>query len=177
MYSIVDIEATGGNFSTGKITEIAIYRFDGEKITDSFTSLVNPEMKIPKYVQRLTGINDQMVSKAPVFSELAREILEMLDDSIFVAHNVKADYAFIKAEFLNAGMEFHAERLCTLELSKEILIDAPAHGLEKVCKFLNIEVENRHRASGDALATVELFKHLQKLDDRNLFERLKRKKK
>ena len=135
MYSIVDIEATGGNASIGKITEIAIYRFDGEKITDSFTSLVNPQMKIPIYVQRLTGINNKMAMRAPLFSELAQDIFRMLKDSIFVAHNVKADYSFIKAAFLEEGVEYSSERLCTLELSKRILTEAPAHGLAKVCQL------------------------------------------
>lgn len=175
MYSIVDIEATGGNASIGKITEVAIYRFDGEKIIDSFSSLVNPQMKIPIYVQRLTGINDKMAKGAPLFSELADSIFKILKDSIFVAHNVKADYSFIQTAFLASGIEYSSERLCTLELSKELLPEAPAHGLEKVCDYLQIEVENRHRATGDALATVELFKHLLQVDTTNLIQKLKRK--
>ena len=175
MYSIIDIEATGGNSETGKITEVAIYNFDNERITKKFSSLVNPERKIPHYVQRLTGINNKMAAEAPSFRNLAKEIFEMLNGNCFVAHNVKADYSFIKKEFSNAGINFKSERLCTLELSKKLIPEAASHGLAKICEHLNIEVPNRHRASGDAIATVELFKYLQKIDKTNQIERLKRK--
>lgn len=175
MYSIIDIEATGGNAKIGKITEVAIYRFDGDKITDRFISLVNPGIRIPHYVQKLTGITNAMAREAPQFSEIASEVSRMLSDSIFVAHNVKADYSFIQAAFFAEGMHFSSERLCTLELSKELIPEAPSHGLEKICKHLDIDVQDRHRASGDALATVELFRYLKKIDSVDLIRRLKRK--
>ncbi len=175
MYSIIDIEATGGNAKIGKITEVAIYRFDGEKIVDEFSTLINPGIRIPSYVQRLTGITNAMAKEAPQFAEVASEIQRMLSNSIFVAHNVKADYSFIKAAFLAEGVDFSSDRLCTLELSKELIPEAQSHGLEKICKHLNIDVQDRHRASGDALATVELFKQLRKIDANDLVEKLKRR--
>lgn len=174
MYSIVDIEATGGNAKIGRITEIAIYCFDGEKITKEYSSLVNPERPIPAYVQKLTGINNKMASEAPVFKKIALEVLELLNNSILVGHNVKADYSFLKSEMLKADIQFQSERLCTLELSKHLIPQAPSHGLDNICNHLNIEVPNRHRAAGDALATVELFKQLIQLDKENLIKRLKR---
>lgn len=164
MYSIVDIEATGGNSKIGRITEVAVYLFDGEKIVEEFTSLVNPQMKIPPYVQRLTGINNKMAAEAPPFSEIAQTIDEITKNSCFVAHNVKFDYSFFQMEFEAIGMEYKRERLCTLQLSERLLPDVPAYGLGKLCKSLGIEVQDRHRAAGDALATVELFKHLMAVD-------------
>lgn len=163
-YSIIDIEATGGNSKIGRITEVAIYVFDGKEIVKQYETLVNPEQKIPIYVQRLTGITNQMAAKAPVFAEVADEIASILNGTCFVAHNVKSDYSFIRDELKKAGIEYKSDRLCTLELAKELIPESSHHGLEKICTHLNIQVENRHRAGGDALATVELFKHLQKID-------------
>lgn len=175
MYSIIDIEATGGNAKIGKITEVAIYNFDGESIVQKFESLINPERKIPSYVQRLTGISNKMVAEAPVFKEVAQDIFNILNGNCFVAHNVKADYSFIRAELMQAGFDFKSRRLCTLELSKQLIPEAESHGLGKICNYLNIEVPNRHRASGDALATIELFKQLKQLDKTQLIQRSVRK--
>ena len=177
MYSIIDIEATGGNSKIGRITEVAIYNFDGNQVFKTYSTLVNPERKIPIYVQRLTGITNKMAKDAPPFKVVAQEIFEMLDGNCFVAHNVKADYSFIKDELANAGIEFRSDRLCTLELSKKLIPEAESHGLGKICKHLNIEVPNRHRASGDAEATVELFKHLKKIDEMNQMMSMIRKSK
>ena len=164
MYSIVDIEATGGNSNIGRLTEIAIYRFDGIEIVDKFSSLVNPEMKIPPYVQKLTGINNKMASAAPIFGDIADEVERITRDSCFVAHNVKFDYSFLQMEFAGIGKEFKRERLCTLQLSERLIPDAPAYGLGKLCDSLGISITDRHRADGDAQATVELFKHLMMVD-------------
>ncbi len=174
-YSIIDIEATGGNSKIGKITEVAIYLYDGEKIVKEYNTLVNPERHIPSYVQRLTGITDKMVSTAPVFADVADDIASFLNGSCFVAHNVKSDYSFIKDELFKAGVEYHSERLCTLELAKTLIPETSHHGLGKICKYLEIEVPNRHRASGDALATVKLFQHLQEIDTTGKIEKLIRK--
>ena len=132
-------------------------------------------MNIPFYVQRLTGITNKMAAKAPSFSEIAADVNGILSGSCFVAHNVKADYGFIQAELKAAGFSYKSERLCTLELSKNLIPESPSHGLDKVCDFLNIDFIDRHRATGDALATVELFKILKQRDHSNLFEKLIRK--
>jgi len=175
LYSIIDIEATGGNAKIGKITEVAIYLYDGNGVVKEFQSLINPSRPIPPYVQRLTGITDRMVAQAPAFEEVAREIGNLMRNSCFVAHNVKADYSFIQAEMKQAGIQFQSERLCTLELSKALIPEAGSHGLDNICTFLDIEVAGRHRAQGDALATLELFKHLQQRDQNELIKKLSRK--
>lgn len=176
MFSIIDIEATGGNAKIGKITELAIYRYDGFNTVDSYECLINPERSIPFYVQRLTGITNKMVASAPLFKQVAKEVQEFMKGSYFVAHNVKADYSFIQAEMKQAGIDFKSERLCTLELSKALIPEAKAHGLDNICSFLNINVPDRHRAKGDALATLQLFQILmQKIDSKELTKKYIRK--
>ena len=164
MYSIIDIEATGGNSKIGRITEIAIYKFDGIQVVEEFSSLVNPQRDIPPYVQRLTGINNKMAKKAPLFSDIAEEVDRITRDSCFVAHNVKFDYSFFQMEFADLDLDYKRERLCTLQLSENLIPEAPSYGLGKLCKTLGIPIEDRHRAQGDALATVQLFQHLMHLD-------------
>ena len=160
MYSIIDVETTGGKFNHEGITEIAIYKFDGVKIIDQFISLINPEIPIQPFVQQLTGITDKMVEKAPKFFQVAKRILEITDNSIFVAHNSSFDYRMIKIEFERLGYEFELPQLCTVMLSKKLIPGIKSYKLGNLVKSLGIPISNRHRASGDALATVELFKLL-----------------
>ena len=160
MYSILDVETTGGKFNEEGITEIAIYRFDGEKIVDQFVSLINPEIPIQPFVQQLTGINDKMLINAPKFYQIAKRILEITENSILVAHNSSFDYRMLKIEFERLGYKFYISQLCTVKLSKKIIPDLKSYKLGNLVKNLGIPISNRHRASGDALATVELFKLL-----------------
>jgi len=160
LYSILDVETTGGKFNEEGITEIAIYRFDGEKIVDQFVSLINPEIPIQPFVQQLTGINDKMLINAPKFYQIAKRILEITENSILVAHNSSFDYRMIKIEFERLGYKFYISQLCTVKLSKKIIPDLKSYKLGNLVKNLGIPISNRHRASGDALATVELFKLL-----------------
>jgi DNA polymerase-3 subunit epsilon len=162
MYAVVDIETTGGSPRTEKITEIAIYIFDGKKIVAEFTSLVNPEKTIPYFITSLTGINDVMVADAPKFYEIAKQIVELTEDKILVAHNASFDYKFIKNEFRSLGFDFIRNNLCTLQLSRKIFPGHRSYSLGKLCADLGISIDNRHRAAGDALATVELLKLLLK---------------
>ena len=157
MYSIVDIETTGGNNKTGKITEIAIYNFDGEKVIDSFVTLINPECYIPTFITDITGITNEMVAKAPKFYEVAKKIVEITSNRIFVAHNVNFDFNFIKKEFSELGYEFNRKKLCTVVLSRKYFPGHKSYSLGKICDDLGIEINGRHRAAGDALATIELF--------------------
>jgi DNA polymerase-3 subunit epsilon len=152
-YSIVDIETTGGD----KITEISILVFDGEKVVDEFTSLVNPECSIPKYITSLTGIDDRMVRPAPKFYEIAKKILEITENTIFVAHSVNFDYNILQKEFKCLGARFQRKKLCTVRLSRKILPGLSSYSLGKLCTSLSIPLSNRHRAKGDADATVLLF--------------------
>lgn len=159
MYAVVDIEATGGNHIKGKIIEIAIYTFDGEKIITEYSSLVNPETKVDWYVTKLTGITNEMVHLAPTFREIAPQIMDILNGKIFVAHDVDFDYQFIKAELKKVGHDLNEPKVCTIKLSEKHLPDAESYSLGKLCEALNIYIpkEDRHRASGDALATTKLL--------------------
>ncbi|MBK3516354.1 exonuclease domain-containing protein [Carboxylicivirga marina] len=160
MYVIVDIETTGGNMKNGKITEVAIYRHDGEKVVDEFVSLVNPESYIPPFITSLTGITNEMVASAPLFYQIAKDIVEICKDAVFVAHNAAFDYNFIKEEFRNLGFNFEMPTICTVKLSRKLLPGHASYSLGKICPDLGIGNDARHRAAGDALATVELFEIL-----------------
>ncbi|MFN2262343.1 MAG: exonuclease domain-containing protein [Psychroflexus sp.] len=165
MYAILDIESTGGKFNEEGITEIAIYKFDGEKIVDEFVSLVNPERKIQSFVVGLTGINNEMVHSAPKFFEIAKRIVEITENCIIVAHNAKFDYRMLRLEFDRLGFEFKRDTLCTVKLSQNLLPGHNSYSLGKLVKKLGIEITDRHRASGDALATVNLFEILLAKDN------------
>jgi DNA polymerase-3 subunit epsilon len=165
MFSIIDIETTGGNAKNDKITEIAVYVHDGEKIIDEYQSLINPERPIPYFISQLTGIDDNMVANAPKFYEVAKKIVEITQDTVFIAHNVGFDYNFIREEFKTLGFEFKMKKLCTVQLSRKLLPGMDSYSLGKLCKQLDIQIEGRHRAAGDALATVKLFDILLSKDN------------
>ena len=160
MYAILDIETTGGKFNEEGITEIAIYQFDGQSVTDQFISLVNPEQPIQEYVVKLTGISNKMLRNAPKFHEVAKRIIEITEDCILVAHNASFDYRMLQLEFGRLGYEFKKDSICTVDLSQTLLPEAPSYKLGKLVKSLGIPLSDRHRANGDALATVQLFKLL-----------------
>ena len=160
MYAILDIETTGGKYNEEGITEIAIYKYDGHQVVDQFISLVNPEREIQPFVVNLTGINSHMLRNAPKFYEVAKRIVEITDDCILVAHNAQFDYRILKTEFNRLGFDFERKSLCTVELSKNLIPDQASYSLGKLVRSLGIPVTDRHRASGDALATIKLFKIL-----------------
>ncbi len=157
MFSIIDIETTGQSAEAGKITEIAIFVHNGVEITKSFQTLINPETSIPYFITKLTGIDDSMVTNAPKFYEVARQIVELTEGTTFVAHNVSFDYRFIQQEFLRLGYEYERKTMCTVKLSRKYLPGHSSYSLGNLCQDLNIHIDGRHRAGGDALATVKLF--------------------
>lgn len=159
-YAIVDIETSGGSWQRDRITEIAIYVHDGSNITDEFKSLVNPETPIPYYITRLTGITNEMVANAPKFYEIARDVVLLTDGCVFVAHNAPFDYRFVQAEFKRLGYEYHREVLCTVKLSRRVFPGYSSYSLGNICSGLGIEIESRHRAAADALATAKLFEKI-----------------
>ncbi len=160
MYAILDIETTGGQFNEEGITEIAIYKFDGHEVIDQFISLVNPEKPIQPFVVKLTGINNAMLRSAPKFYEVAKRIIEITEGCILVAHNTSFDYRILRTEFKRLGYDYIKPTLCTVELSQKLIPGQPSYSLGKLVRALGIPVSDRHRASGDALATVKLFKML-----------------
>ena len=172
MYTIIDIETTGGRPQFDKITEIAVFVHDGNKIIDKFESLVNPEQTIPYFITALTGISNEMVADAPKFYELAKKIIEITEGNIFVAHNAKFDYGFIQEEFKNLGYTFKRDILDTVKLSRRLIPGLRSYSLGKLCDEVNIQIKDRHRAAGDALATVKLFELLLSLDQgKKLFQK------
>ena len=165
LYAVVDIETTGNGPKGQKITEISALIFDGKKIVDEFTSLVNPEQNIPAFITSLTGITNAMVRNAPKFFEIAKKVAEITENTIFVAHNVNFDYNIIHAEFKSLGFDFKRRKLCTIRLTRKIIPGLPSYSLGNICTAENIPINGRHRAKGDAEATAELLRRLIERDD------------
>jgi DNA polymerase-3 subunit epsilon len=164
MYAIIDIETTGGSAVYERITEIAVFIYDGEKVVDQFTSLVNPGRPIPYFITKLTGISDRMVENAPAFEQVASTIDQITKGCFFVAHNVSFDYNFVKEEFRRVGVNYERKTLCTVRLSRKLIPGKRSYSLGNLCQEIGIDVKDRHRASGDARATVKLFEILLAVD-------------
>jgi DNA polymerase III subunit epsilon len=164
MYAIVDIETTGGYAENHRVTEIAIYHYDGLQVTDKFHTLINPGRKIPQFITGLTGITSQMVEEAPAFEDIATEIYDWLKDRVFVAHNAHFDYSFLKKEFEEVGINWNTKKLCTVRLSRKIIPGLNSYSLGRLAESLGIKIPDRHRAGGDALATTKIFDLLMKRD-------------
>lgn len=174
-YAIVDIETTGGNASGSRITEIAIVIHDGMRVIDRWETLVNPEKEIPVAIFALTGINNEMVRHAPIFDDISNKVFEMLDGRIFVAHNVNFDYSFVRHQLEQSGFKWSARKLCTVRAARKIHPGLVSYSLGKLCSSLNIAIENRHRAGGDADATAILFSRLLEWDTENVIGQMVKK--
>ncbi|HEY0740740.1 MAG TPA: exonuclease domain-containing protein [Chryseosolibacter sp.] len=175
MYAIVDIETTGGYAANHRITEIAIYHHDGMQVTDTFHTLINPGRNIPYYITGLTGITSEMVFSAPTFEMVANDIFAKLDGKVFVAHNAHFDYSFLKKEFESVGINWQSKKLCTVRLSRKIIPGLRSYSLGSLAESLGIAITNRHRAGGDAAATVRIFDQLLQRDrDSYILKALKR---
>jgi DNA polymerase III subunit epsilon len=160
MYAIVDIETTGGYAENHRITEIAVMWHDGLQAEKSYRTLVNPQRPIPPYITGLTGITNEMVLSAPRFEEIAQELLPWLTDKVFVAHNAHFDYSFLKKEFEQVGINWQTKKLCTVRLGRKIIPGLRSYSLGSISESLGIHIDNRHRAGGDAEATVKVFSQL-----------------
>lgn len=160
MYAIIDVETTGYG-AAGRITDIAIFIHDGERVVEEFQTFVNPETYIPENITRLTRITNEMVAQAPKFYEVAKKIFEITEGKIFVAHNVNFDYGIIRNEFKQLGGVFERETLCTIKLARRLMPGFKSYSLGKLCDQLNIPHNDRHRAYGDTKATAQLFAMLK----------------
>lgn len=158
LYAVIDTETTGGTPRFSKLTDISIFITDGEQVLDEFSSLINPGISISPFITQLTGIEDEMVAGAPTFEEIARQIVEITDNTVFVAHNANFDYGMLQHEFASLGYSYERKKLCTVRLARKFLPGHRSYGLGNVCADLGIPINGRHRARGDAEATVELFK-------------------
>ena len=168
MYAIIDIETTGTSASYGKITEIAIILHNGVAVTETYDTLINPECNIPWNITRLTGITNDMVANSPKFYEVAKKIIEMTAGKFFVAHNAMFDYSFVKEEFKRLGYDFKRKTICTVKLGRKLIPGHRSYSLGNICADLGIQITDRHRAIGDALATAKLFEIL--IAQNNLLE-------
>ncbi|HXP51650.1 MAG TPA: exonuclease domain-containing protein [Bacteroidia bacterium] len=169
MFAIIDIETCGSKFHhpQGRIIDIAILIHDGLQVVDSFSTLINPGCHISGFYSNLSGITNDMVADAPHFHQVAKKIVELTEGKIFVAHNVGFDYSFIKEEFAFLGYNFRREKLCTVRLSRKLLPKRISYSLGHLCASLNIPINGRHRAFGDAEATAKLFDLLLQLKSQN----------
>lgn len=165
VFAIVDIETTGGSPGIDRITEIGIVLYDGKRVLDYYQSLINPERSIPEHISKLTGITNEMVANAPCFFEIARDIVEWTKGKIFVAHNVRFDYSFLKAEFERLGYTFSRPKMCTVKLSRKTLPGLSSYSLGNLIQTFNIKTEARHRALADAQATAELLQIILKQEE------------
>jgi DNA polymerase-3 subunit epsilon len=169
MFAIIDIETCGSKFQhpQGRIIDIAIIIHDGLQVVDTFSTLINPGCYISGFYSNLSGITNDMVANAPHFHQVAKQIVELTEGKIFVAHNVGFDYSFIKEEFAFLGYNFRREKLCTVRLSRKLLPKRISYSLGHLCASLNIPINGRHRALGDAEATAKLFDLLLQLKAQN----------
>jgi len=175
LYAVVDIETTGGHASANGITEVAINIHDENQVVESFTTLINPKQPIPVYITALTGINDAMLADAPTFQDVALQIYQLLNDKIFVAHNVNFDYSFLKHHLAAFGYDLSCRKLCTVRLSRKLIPGKSSYSLGKLCSALQIPIQNRHRAAGDADATSILFNLLLENDHEGVIAEMLKK--
>ena len=165
MYAVVDIETTGGNPTQGKIIEIAIVIHDGEKIIETYNTLINPQRSIPPFISGLTGITESMVANAPLFEEVAVKVHRITEGKVFVAHNVNFDFSFLKREFEELGIDFDRKKLCTIRLARKLVPERKKYNLGSICEHFGINIKDRHRALGDAEATAHLLQCLLKIEE------------
>ena len=146
----VDLETTGGNAACHRITEVAIIRVQNGELTGEWSSLVNPDCPIPAYIAAFTGISDEMVAGAPRFAQIAAEVQRRLQGAVFVAHNARFDYSFLRSEFRRLDLPFSASVLCTVKLSRRLFPEHIRHNLDAVMERHGLTCSARHRALGDA---------------------------
>lgn len=158
----VDIETTGLDHIRGRVIEVAAIRVEGGKIVDSFTSLIDPEMELPYYITNLTGITTHDVQQAPTFMQIADDLQAILDGAVFVAHNVRFDYSFLKQEFKRIDRQFLPKQLCTVKLSRALYPHERSHKLQSLIDRHNFTYAARHRAYGDAAILWQFVQHVRK---------------
>jgi DNA polymerase-3 subunit epsilon len=167
--AFVDIETTGGRTSYDRIIEIGIVRVENDQIVDTYSTLINSHSHIPSAISQLTGILESDIQNAPSFREIAPEIIERLKGYTFVAHNVRFDYGFIKAEFARLGATYTSKHFCTVKLSRALYPSHARHNLDSIIERFSLTCENRHRALDDALAICTFYHKAKKQIEEQLF--------
>src|SRR4051812_2896077 len=156
--AVVDLETTGTRPAADRITEIGVLEVRGFEVVSEWSTLVNPGVSVPSEVQALTGITYPMLAGAPRFAELARDLHERLAGRVFVAHNARFDYGFLRREFDRAGIKFHARAVCSVRLSKRLYPRERGHDLDSLIARHGIRCDARHRALGDADALWQFLR-------------------
>ena len=157
-FAVVDLETTGGTAEEGRITEVGIVLLDDCEVVKTYSALIDPGMPIQPFVQNLTGITDEMVHGKPQFASIAEEVSELLQDRIFVAHNVQYDIKFMRTELRRCCIKIDPPRLCTVKVSRRFFPGLPSYSLHKLTQSLELPEFNHHRALDDAMAAAEILK-------------------
>jgi len=156
--AIVDVETTGAHPAWDRVTEIAVVEVQAGEVLSEWSTLVNPGTSIPPAIQALTGITNDMVADAPAFEDLAQDLFERLEGRVFVAHNARFDYGFLRHEFERAGLRFQARTLCTVKLSRRLYPEHARHNLDSLIDRHQLQCNARHRALGDAQAVWQFLR-------------------
>ena len=174
-FTIVDVETTGGSPFFNRIIEIGLLRVEKGEVVEEYQTLLNPEMPIPEFITRMTGITEEAAAVAPTFEQLADDILTKFEDAIFVAHNSQFDYGFLQEEFRRLGYGFSMPQLCTVRLSRALYPEFKRHNLTEIIERYKFECANRHRAFDDAKVLWDFLQHAQtNLDADELQKALRR---
>lgn len=160
--AIVDLETTGMSAKRHRVIEIAVIRIEGNKVVDTFSSCINPQIPIPWFITHLTGISDEDVAKAPLFSEIKQKVRKILKGTTFVAHNAWFDYSFMRSEFERMDIPFESKRCCTVRLSRRLFPQYKSHSLESIIKRYGFSYKARHRAYDDAHIVWQFLKKIKK---------------
>jgi DNA polymerase III subunit epsilon len=159
-YAVLDVETTSGDPCEGRIMEVAVVAYDGEREKIQWDSLVDPRVEIPRFIRRLTGIVPDMLEGAPGFTEVARALATLTQDRIVVAHNARFDMTALEHEFARTGLSFRRSTLCTERLARQLVPGLPHYNLGSLCRYFGITHTASHRAGSDAAATAALFLRL-----------------
>lgn len=159
-FTIVDLETTGGSPFFNRVIEVGLLRVEKGEVVEKYQTLVNPEMPLPEFITKITGLTDEDLIDAPVFSEIADSLLEKFEDAIFVAHNAQFDYGFLQEEYRRLGYNFNLPQLCTVRLSRALFPEYKHHNLTALIERYEFECESRHRAFDDAKVLWDFLTHL-----------------
>jgi DNA polymerase-3 subunit epsilon len=170
-FAVIDVETTGGFASGHRVTEVGIVISDGQQILEEYHTLINPLRDIPHYITTLTGITNAMVANAPTFEAVAESIQAFMQDAVFVAHHVDFDYSFIRNEMNLAGVDFKAQKLCTVRYARSLLKDQPRFGLARLAQRFNIINDNPHRALSDAQTAAHILHRLIAIDGGDMLQK------
>lgn len=173
-FTIVDVETTGGSPFFNRVIEVGLLRVEKGEVIEEYKQLLNPGIPIPEFITNMTGISDGDVADQPTFEDIADELLQKFEDSIFVAHNSQFDYGFLKEEFRRIGYGFNMDQLCTVRLSRALFKEHKHHNLSAIIERYEFDCQNRHRAFDDAKVLWDFLQHVHtNVEEKQLQKALK----